>query len=380
MKKTLRTHVLSTLLLLPTATLLASLPASALAQPRGPEIRSFEASVDGRLEPGTELSFRLEATPRTQASVRVRGIDNAIALQETGYGVYTGRYTLRRGDRVAPDSALRVLVEDGRQSVSADDQLGAFLPQARPQVVQPRPAPEPRPASDRQPPTLKFLDPADGQVVAAAPSMHIAATFDDAGGTGIDPGSVRIVVSGRDITRQSQVNRQNVSFWGALPPGRHTVDVTGRDMAGNAFRRTWGFEIAAAAPAAVRVQPLPPVPPVRTMPPPLVVVPVAASLAVQVVNHVPNEEIGPDPVLVAARTAPNALVTVRVQAFPPPTVDARPRVVFSETLQANRDGVVSFTMVPGTPYPGERYDIQMVSSQGGVRGQESRLTLIQRGN
>jgi hypothetical protein len=377
MKHQLRNHVLATLLLLPAATLLAVLPASALAQPRRPEIRSFQASVDGLLEPGTELSFRLEATPRMQASVRIRGVEDAISLQETGSGFYTGRYTLRRGERVGPDSAVRVMVDDGRRSVSSDDELGALLSQARPPVGQPRPAPETMPYGDRQPPTVKFLDPADGQVVPAAPSIHIAATFDDAGGSGVDPASVRIVVSGRDITPQSQVDRQTVTFRGALPPGRQTVEVTGRDMAGNGFRKAWSFEIAAAAaPAPVRVQPLP----VRPAPPPLVVAPLPANLAIQVVNHAPNEEIGPDPALVVGRTAPNALVTVRVQAFPPSTVNAPPRLVFSQTLQANREGIVSFTMVPGSPVPGERYEIQLAASQGGVRGPESRFTLVQRPN
>ena len=464
MNRHFRHFAASALLLLPAATTMLALPVAALAQPSGPELGSLQASADGRLEPGTLLTFQLEGTPRAQASIRIRGVDGAIGLRETSYGVYSGAYTLKRGDRIAPDSSVRVTLDDGYRTAAADYDLGELLPRSRaqspvPRFIEPRierfgivPVEriEPgadirfslegtpgatvtvdvagvnnniglrevrpgayeggytirrsdnfdknrpvvatlrigdrvatsnvafvaaRQAVDNQSPTVKFLDPAEGQVVAAGPSVHIAATFDDAGGSGVDPASVRIVVSGRDITPQSQINRQTVSFWGALPPGRHIVEVTGRDLAGNAFRKSWAFEAAAAA-VPVRV----PAPAVQPAPTPFLVVPGPASLAIQVVNHAPNEEIGPDPALVAARTAPNALVTVRVQAFPPPTVAAQPRLIFSQTLQANREGVVSFTMVPGTPYPGERYEILMAVIQGGVRGPESRFTLIQRQN
>ena len=60
----------------------------------------------------------------------------------------------------------------------------------------------------------------------------------------------------------------------------------------------------------------------------------------------------------------------------PPAVGV-PRVVYAQTLQADGEGVFSFTMVPGTPYPGERYDIIMVARRGG-QAQESRFSLLQR--
>ncbi|MDB5946143.1 MAG: hypothetical protein JWQ33_1169 [Ramlibacter sp.] len=367
MHQSFRNHVVSGFMLLPAATLLAVLPAVAQAQQSRPQIGSFQASADGRLEPGTLLTFRLEGTPRAQASVRIRGLDAAIPLPETGYGVYVGSYTLKRTDRIAADSPVRATVDDGRRAAAADYQLGAILPQARAPIGAPRTFPAPRQAVDNQPPNLTSLVPRDGETVAAGPSVHIAATFDDAGGSGVDPASVRIAVSGRDVTPQAQINRQSVSFSGALPPGRHTVEVIARDVAGNAVRKTWSFEVARAAAAAL-------------VPAPVAVAPVPASLAVQVVNHSPNGEIGPDPALVVGRTAPNALVAVRVEAFPPPTVNAPPRLVLSQTLQANREGIVSFTMVPGIPTPGERYEIVMVASQGNLKGQESRFTLVQRPN
>lgn len=459
--KTLRNSVVTTFLLLPAVATLVVVPVTSLAQYAEAGVRSLQANADGRLEPGTLLTFRLEGTPRGQASLRIRGVGETISLRENGYGVYVGSYTLKRGDRIAPESQVRVTVDDGYRPVAADYQLGDILPRFREaapaaRLAEPRierfaispvermepgaelrfslegtpgaavgvdlpgvsnnfglrevrpgfyegnytvrradnfnpnrpivatlrigdrastanvPFPGTRQAVDNRPPTLTFLDPSDGARVTAGPSVHIAATFEDAGGSGIDPASVRIFVSGRDVTPQSQVNTKSVSFWGPLPPGRHIVEVTGRDLAGNGMRKSWGFEaVAPGVPVPVAATPVPV---------PLAVAPVASGFGVQFTNRNPNEEIGPDPVLVAARTAPGALVSVRAQAFPPPTVNAPPRVIFSQTLQANREGIVSFTMVPGIPNPGERYEIVMAPLQGNLRGQESRLVLVQRQN
>ncbi|MCY7318493.1 MAG: hypothetical protein LH617_07160, partial [Ramlibacter sp.] len=102
------------------------------------------------------------------------------------------------------------------------------------------------------------------------------------------------------------------------------------------------------------------------------------SLAAQVLNHYPNAEIGPDPVLVRARTAPFAQVAVTVRAVAPAglTLD-HSRTIYSQTLQADGEGIFSFTMVPGIPVPGTRYDIEMVSRRDG-RSVASGMSLLQR--
>jgi hypothetical protein len=248
----------------------------------------------------------------------------------------------------------------------------------RPFVETERPRPEMRPpAADTRPPTLTFLVPAEGSTLPAGPSVHIAATFDDNGGSGIDPASVQILVSGRNVTREAQVTAQSFSFWGLLSPGRQTVDVTARDRAGNTMRRNWNFAVAGVAAHAppVRVVPVPvPVP----VPAPVAIAPIRpGSLAAQILNHAPNEEIGPDPVLVRGRTAPFATVAINVRAVPPPTVADQPRIVFSQTLQADREGTFSFTLVPGVPIPGTRFDIAMVARRDAL-SQESRFSLIER--
>ena len=114
MKKQLRNCVTSALLLLPAAASLVALPGSALAQPATPEIRSLEADADAGLEPGSRLRFRLFATPRVQASVRVRGLRESIPLRETAPGVYVGRYTVKRSDHLTGDSEIRAYADQDR--------------------------------------------------------------------------------------------------------------------------------------------------------------------------------------------------------------------------------------------------------------------------
>jgi hypothetical protein len=463
MHKSLRNSVASAFLLLPAAAAIMALPSTAMAQP-APEVRSLEATADGRLEPGTLLTFRLEGTPRAQASLRIRGLRENIGLRETERGVYMGGYTIKRGDRIEPDAGVRALLENGNRQASANFELAEILPRPRGPLPPPRVADlrierfgmtplerieagadlrfmlegtpgaavlidlpgigndlalrEVRPGvyegsytlrradnfnpnrpivatlrigdritsanltpgggrpggdnrathADSRAPTLKFLDPAEGSTVPPGGQAHVAGTFEDFGGSGIDPASVQVMLSGRNITREAQITRQTFSYWGpALPPGRHTVDVAARDGAGNLMRKSWSFDVAAGVatpPPAAR--------------PPVVLAPVPASLAVQVLNHYDNDVIGPDPVLVKGRTAPNALVAITVRAVPPPPPAAGlPRTVYAQTLQADGEGIFAFTMVPGTPYPGERYDIQMVSRRANL-SQESRFSLLQR--
>ncbi|GAC1605184.1 MAG: hypothetical protein NVS3B2_11420 [Ramlibacter sp.] len=477
MKQQLRNCVAWGMLLAPVAVSLTALPSTVLAQSSSPQVRSLAASTDGRLEPGTSINFTLVGTPRAQASLRIRGLREPIALTETRWGEYEGSYTLRRGERIDVDSEVRVTLGDGYTRDSADYLLGDLLPQQRAFAAQPRFA-EPRierfgmrpvdrldpgadlvfeldglpgaavsvhlpgverdvqlretrpghyeggytvrradtlnlnrplvatlrsgdraisssanmavgrpfveterpraemrpPAADTRPPVLTFLVPAEGSTVPAGPSVHIAATFDDNGGSGVDPASVQIVVTGRNVTREAQISGQSFSFWGVLPPGRQTVDVTARDRAGNLMRRNWNFDVAGVAAAAPPLR----VVPVLPAPAPPVLGPIGpAGLAAQILNHAPNAEIGPDPVLVRGRTAPFATVAVNVRAVPPATVADQPRIVFSQTLQADREGSFSFTLVPGIPIPGTRYDISMVARRDAL-SQESRFSLVER--
>ena len=346
MKAHLRNYVTSVVLLLPAAITLAALPASVLAQPAAPQVRSLAVEADAGYEPGSRLRFKLIGTPRVQASVRIRGVHDTIALRESGPGVYLGRYTLKRTDRVRPDTDVRAMLKRGNHTVVASYELGQAMGTPPVATVPPPPVPRPveplrierfamlpidrlepgaelhfslegmtganvsvdlpgverdlalretrpghyegsytirrsddirpnrpivatlrsgervvtanlpilvgRPGADNRPPNvdnrppdLVQLVPAEGAVLRAGPPVLITATFEDGRGSGVDPASVRIVVSGRNVTQESQITHQSLTFRGVLPPGRHTVEVTARDRAGNAVRKSWSFDVTA---------------------------------------------------------------------------------------------------------------------------------------
>lgn len=348
MKRQLRNYLASAFLALPAAATLVALPVAAIAQP-APEVRSLEIEADGPVQPGTMLTFTLEGTPRSQASVRIRDLRVNIPLRETRRGVYVGSYTIKRGDRVDPAAGIRASLENGNRRATANYELAELLPQRAgptppPRVAEPRierfgmapveriepgeelrfalegtpgstavidlpgvrnnlelrevrpgfyegsytirrsddfnpnrpivatlrngertatatmnpaggrpgaadnrPPPPPPPSyADTRAPTLTFLVPDDGATVPLGTSVHVAATFEDFGGSGVVPRSVRLIVSGRDVTQATTITLESLSYWGVLPPGRHTVEVTARDAAGNAMRKSWGFNVAPA--------------------------------------------------------------------------------------------------------------------------------------
>ena len=342
MNKQLRNYFTSALLLLPAAAALVAAPTCAMAQPATPEVRSLDADADAGVQPGSRLSFRLIGTPGVQANVRIRGVRDPILLRETAPGVYVGRYTLKRTDRLAGDAAVRATLRRGNR-IGAETFTLAEALNMQPVVVAPPAPPVPPPlriesfgmvpieriepgaelqfavqgmpgstvsvdlpgverdlrlretrpgnyegdytirrnddinpnrpfvatlrngdrvvtanlnlaisrpgtdnrppGPDNRPPSLVNLTPRDGETVPGDRSVQISANFEDRGGSGVDPASVRIVVSGRNVTPDAQVNPRSFSFRGALPPGRHTVEVTARDQAGNTVRQGWSFDV-----------------------------------------------------------------------------------------------------------------------------------------
>ena len=441
-----RTPIAALMLLLPSAFALTALPATALAQPAMPEVRSLDVRTDADLGPGSRLSFRAVATPRGQAQVRLAGVRERIALREVSPGVYVGRYTVKRGEMVQDDRDVRVSLRVGNRTALAEytlaqvmaappvatvpppvavppapplriERFGAApvdriepgaelrfaldgvpggtvmvdlpgvandvalrevrpghyeggytlrradnLNPARPVVATLRvgertvtatlAGPLVQPQADNRPPQLGNLMPREGESVPGGP-IQISANFDDRGGSGVDPATVRIVVSGLDVTPRAQVTPNAVSFRANLPPGRHTVDVSASDRAGNTVRREWSFEVASAA-----------------------VVPVALPL--QVLNHGNNGSVEGGSTVVQGRTAAFATVEAKVDASAPvPGGFSVGQHIYSQTLQADANGNFSFSFAPRFQIPGARYEIALLASKAGATN-ETRLVLHQR--
>lgn len=434
MKSKLRSHVAALFLLTPAAITFTALPSAAIAQPATPEVRSLEVTSDRGVQPGSRLRFRLEGSPRAQASIRIRGVQGSIPLKEVERGVYMGRYVVGRSDRIEDQAPIRAILRQGNRTVSASYSIpqglgnvaaapppsplridrfnmstqdriepgaeltftlegmpggAAFvalpgtnnnvpLREVRPghyegsytirradnlnlsapvvatlrtgdRVVTANLA-QPLGGADTRPPMVTNLMPHEGDTVAGGPATVVSANFEDRGGSGVDPGSVRIMLSGRNVTPEAQVTAQSFTYRGALPPGRHTVDVTARDRAGNAVRRSWSFDIAS----------------------------VPANVPLQILSHTNNGQVDGATTHVRGRTAPLASVSVKVHAVPPVVGQfGVAQQVFSQTLQADANGNFDFSFTSPFAIPGTRYEVSMVASKGDVNT-ESRLVLYQR--
>ena len=263
-------------------------------------IHRFAAAPVNQLEPGTELRFRLEGEPGASATFEVPGVVSGVPMRETRPGFYVGTYTLRQQDKISNAPVVATL-RSGDRWVTA--QLAGTL------------------VADNAAPVIGNLVPRQGEAVTGGGVTLVSGTFDDPGGTGVDPKSVRINLAGRDVTGDTQVTPQYFSYRGTLSPGRHTVEVTARDLAGNAAQKSWTFDVGTAMGAAA-----------------------PSVLALQVVSPSQMAAVEGTQVVVQGRTAPNANVRVKVDAVSPPVGNrlsvAQP--VTQQTVQADAEGNFSF--------------------------------------
>lgn len=311
--------------------------AAPLAAPVPPvavlKIERFSVAPIDKIEPGAELKFSLNGPPGGSAEVEIPGV-NRVSMREVRPGAYEGAYTLRRMDNLLPSRPIVATLRVGNQSVKSN------LTQAL--------------TADAKPPVLRNLAPREGEAVVDRAAISVSATFDDAGGVGVDPKSVRILLSGRNVTPDSEVTPQFFSYRADLPIGRHTVDVTARDMVGNAMRKTWGFDVVV---------------PVSAMP---------ATVPLQITSHANNAIVDGGTTVVRGRTAPGAVVDIRVQAFIPVAalfgVNQEP---MTQRVQADGNGNFTFSFASQLPLPGTRYEVTMVSHKADL-STESKLVLFQK--
>lgn len=439
MKTQLRNHLTAIFLLLPAASVMLAVPASVLAQPAQPELRSLQVATDDGLDPGATLDFTVEGTPRGQVNLRLRGVPRNIVLKETSRGVYTGSYTLRRQDRITESSAVRATLKVRNRSVGADYSLPVGIANSSvavapttvlkidrfsvapvdklepgaelrftlngmpggtaefdiPGVVSKVPMREVRPGvyegaytirrldnlapskpavatlragnravtatlgqslmADAKPPVIRNLSPRDGESVVRGAATSVSGTFDDAGGVGVDTKTVKVLLAGRDVTAATQITAQFFTYRADLPAGRYPVDVSARDLAGNAVRQTWSFDVAAAANAAPSI------------------------VLMQVTSHANNAAVEGSPVVVRGRTAPGAMIDVKVSAVGTLAgLFGMNQDLLTQRVQADGNGNFSFSFSPQLPLPGTRYEISLTAGKDGMASSETKLVLFQK--
>ena len=297
------------------------------------KIERFTVAPIDKVEPGAELRFSLNGMPGGAAEVDLPGVAR-VAMQEVRPGVYEGAYTLRRTDNLTPSRPIVASLRVGNETVRSNLTQGL--------------------TADAKPPVLRNLSPKEGEAITDRSAIAVSATFDDAGGVGVDPKSVRIVVAGRNVTSESEVTPQFFSHRANLQPGRYTVDVTAKDLAGNAMRKTWNFDVVVPVSAAPTTIPL------------------------QITSHANNAVIEGGSTVVRGRTAPGAVVEIKVQAFNAVAgLLGLNQEAMTQKVQADGNGNFSFTFASQLPLPGTRYEVTMLSQKADLNT-ESKLVLFQK--
>ncbi len=84
-----------------------------------PRIRGFDVEQVDQLTPGTELNFTLYGTPGGTATASIAGTNTRFVLPEVEVGVYEGSYTVRKKDKLSPDSRVTTNLRVGNRVATA---------------------------------------------------------------------------------------------------------------------------------------------------------------------------------------------------------------------------------------------------------------------
>lgn len=284
-------------------------------------IERFTVTPVARIEPGAELRFATLGTPGGRATFSIDSVVRDVPMTEVRPGRYEGAYTIRRNDNFPPSlNIVSALVANG-QTVNARLNQSLLV--------------------DARPPTIRNLAPQNNETVPAGP-VSVSATFDDRGGVGVDPKTVKILISGQDVTRAASVTAQFLTWRGELRPGTHQVEVTAADMAGNAVRQNWVFNIASAQ------TPIP-----------------ATALLLDITSHANNAQISGGAITVRGRTAPDAKVDIQTQVIASLAgVFGINQAVSTQSVRSDAAGNFAFTFQAQIPVPGARYESTITATKG----------------
>ncbi|MES2937180.1 MAG: hypothetical protein V4864_05840 [Pseudomonadota bacterium] len=242
MQSTLRTRLAATLLLSPLAALMVqpahaeaeaipgrigfSSPQLAVPGAAAPMIDRFVLRA-GRIEAGRELRFSLVGAPGARVWLDIPGVARDVQMREVRPGVYEAEYTVRRRDNAEAFARTVATLQRGPQRMTAQvDMRGGGHGGPH----------------DARAPQITDVTPAQGERVGEWRRTQIFARLSD-DGSGVDAGTVRLRVDGRDVTERARVSAEEVQYREALGDGRHTAEITVRDRAGNVARRSWTFDI-----------------------------------------------------------------------------------------------------------------------------------------
>lgn len=296
-----------------------------------PVIERFGVTPVARIEPGAELRFAATGSPAGRALLTIDGVVRDLVMAEVRPGRYEGAYTIRRNDYFPASLNIFMTLEANGQ-VSRSRLNQALLVDARP-------------------PTIKNLAPRNNEVVSGNP-ISVSATFDDMGGVGVDPKTVKLIIGGRDQTRNASITAQFLTWRGDLGAGTYPVEVTASDNAGNAVRQNWSFVVAGSQT------------PVTLLP-------------LDIINHSNNAQVPAGVIEVRGRTTPDTKVDVQVQAIAALAgIFGINQQIFNQSIRSDSAGNFAYSFQPQIPVPGARYESTITASRGD-QTREVKLVLFQ---
>jgi outer membrane lipoprotein SlyB len=107
-----------------------------------PRVETFDVRGSDDLGPGNELKFTVHGTPGAKVDIQIAGTRGIFFLPEVRPGEYSGLYTIRRDDNIAPDAPVTATIRaNGRYSTAALGRpllAGARMRDAAPRYDAPR--------------------------------------------------------------------------------------------------------------------------------------------------------------------------------------------------------------------------------------------------
>jgi Copper amine oxidase N-terminal domain len=205
----------------------ATATATPSAQTQGASALNITSATDNALHPlraGSVLTITLEGTPGAQAEFDLSDVFAHNSMRETRSGHYEGKYEVSVGTNLTNAPILVRLSKNGLTALAE--------------------APDPA-TIITTPPSVGEIEPGNGsQINISRP--NIVATFVTVGNTGMDPGSLKLEVNGRDVTAESTRTPSFISYYPPLdlPLGPVDVRLQGTDIAGNGLEYDWSFTVA----------------------------------------------------------------------------------------------------------------------------------------
>ena len=204
---------------------IASRPSTGTPPPAGAvRITAFSFAPTTPLRAGETLDVSMAGTPGGAATFDLGPIVKGLPMTEVSPGHYHGSLPITDGMNLTDISVFGILAVNGVAAPRAEAPAQLSVATTPPQIGDIAPLAGERINNDRP---------------------NIFATFSSPTQLGIDPGSIRLVVNGQDVTALAMRNPDFIVYspQQAMAPGSVNVSVSVADLAGNVVSRSWSFTI-----------------------------------------------------------------------------------------------------------------------------------------